>query len=85
MAIYAETTMLKTLKENKYKLLGQDWYWNGTDYKVSEVRTELKNGYYHGVGVYLEADNGKTKFNDVYSLTMWGYDKLMTIIKDEKK
>jgi hypothetical protein len=40
-------------------------------YTVTQVHTELKNGYYHGVGLSMADRNGEISFQDVYSITSW--------------
>ena len=67
LCIFAETTILKKLESLKGKE-GE----NLTDrYILKEVRTEVKDEYYHGVGLtVIDTFGGKSKdeWSDVYSL-----------------
>lgn len=68
---YAENEMLEKIKTFK---VGDTF---GEDYTILEVRTEVKNDYYHSVGLKYSRVNftGKVeeKWDDVYALTRWHY------------
>ena len=53
------------------------------NYKVLEVNLNLKDDYYHGVGLSLQSTNGSDNisFDDVYSLTRWLYNDIFGISK----
>lgn len=70
--LYAENDMLQKLEEVKERI-GEQF---DHQYKIHNVRTTLKDEYYHGVGIDLIDKDGKTSFQDVYSLTMFYYDKV---------
>lgn len=75
---YAENEMFEKIKTLK---VGDKF---GTSYTIKEIKTKLKDGYYHGVGiVYLnERSNGtvEERWCDVYSLTRYYYDDLKKMI-----
>jgi hypothetical protein len=51
-------------------------------YEVLGITTEVKNDYYHAVGLTLNGSIGsgdKEKFTDVYSLTRWYYEGVFNI------
>lgn len=80
-ALFAENEMLEKLKEITDRV-GEKF---DHQYTIKEVRTEFpkqySDPYYHGVGLNLEKEDGKTDFQDVYSLTMYYYE---SIFKTEK-
>jgi hypothetical protein len=45
-------------------------------YKVEKVYKELKNEYYHGVGIKFVKSNGGDHMQDVYSLSHWYLEDL---------
>jgi hypothetical protein len=80
LEIFSETEMLEKIKTMKVgDKIGDDKY----PYEVVEIRTEVKDDYYHGVGLVLKQTNftGKTeeKWDDVYSLTRWRYNEVFGI------
>lgn len=76
-SLFSETTMLNKLEEVKSRI-GEDF---DSQYKIKEVKTKVENEYYHDAGILLEDEDGKTRFQDVYSLTCYYYDK---VFKEEK-
>ncbi len=75
--LFAENTMFDKLKELK---VGQPF---GSRSTIKEIRSKLKDGYYHGVGVTAVNEDGKEDWSDVYSLTRWHYDEVFP--KEEEK
>jgi len=48
-------------------------------YKITDIRTEVKDDYYHAVGLsYVNTNfpNSKEEWSDVYSLTRYHYDEI---------
>lgn len=68
---YAENEMLEKIKTFK---VGDTF---GKDYTILAVKTEVKDDYYHAVGLKHSrvSFNGKVeeKWDDVYALTRWHY------------
>lgn len=67
--LFAENTMLQKLKQIKTgaKLNNR--------YKVGKIRTEVKDDYYHSVGMDL-VDGNDNGFKDVYCLTRYYFDDI---------
>ena len=74
LSLFAETTMLQKIKEYTNKI-GE---LINKRYKVGKVNTELKDGYYHAVGITLidTLCNDKEDFQDVYSLSRWYFEDI---------
>jgi hypothetical protein len=78
--LFAETNMFEKIKTIKIgEKLGS--------YEVLSIKTELKDGYYHGVGLTLKGTNGadSKRFYDVYSLTQYYYDSIFPEEVEEAK
>lgn len=72
--LFAQTETLQRLNHFKEgEIFTKDFY---GDVKIQYINTELKNEYYHAVGLGLINEKGEKKFEDVYSLTRWMYDDL---------
>lgn len=88
LTLFAQTTMFNKLEEYKTKLNQDTFTLFRQDYIVVEVKNDLKDEYFNGVGLVLQKKldvkgaKGETKFEDVYSLTRWFYDSVFT---EEKK
>lgn len=70
---YAENDVLEQIK--KYKV--GDMF--GDAYKITKVKTELKDGYYHSCGLSLHNTNfpdSKGSWSDIYSLAQFYCDQL---------
>lgn len=69
LQMFAENTMLRKIKEFKNKI-GEKL---NDQYIIDGVATEVKDDYYHGVGIStIETSNKKEKtFHDVYRLSRW--------------
>lgn len=77
LSLFAENTMLQRIKEIKSgKKLGDR-------YKAGEIRTEVKDDYYHAVGISLidTMNKDKSEWADVYSLSRYYFKD---IFKDKK-
>ncbi len=61
--LFAQTDMLEGIKRFK---VGDEFKGDMHKGTITEIRTELKNNYYHGVGLKIG-----DKWEDVYSLTRW--------------
>jgi hypothetical protein len=74
LTLFAETTMLKKLKEYKDKT-GESL---NKRYKVGKVSTEVKDEYYHSAGIELIDTMGKESksFQDIYSLTRYHFEDI---------
>jgi hypothetical protein len=80
MGLYAETDVLDMLKslptDTVGKLLGR--------YEITEVRTsfpkDYSEPYYHGVGLVVREREDYTRIYDVYTLTSYHLDDLMSLI-----
>lgn len=70
--LFAETSTFKMLEIFKNKI---DEQFN-CNYKIKEVKNDLKDNYYHNVGILLVNDKNETKFEDVYSLTRWYFENI---------
>ncbi len=70
LEIFSKTDMLEKIKEFK---VGQIL---NNKYEIIDIRTDVKNEYYHGVGLTLKGTNGRESedWKDVYSLTRWYLD-----------
>lgn len=72
LTLFAESTMIKKLKEYKTgEMLSER-------YKIGKVVTEVKDEYYHAVGMEtIDVKNKNEKsFRDVYCLTRWYFDEI---------
>jgi hypothetical protein len=69
---YAENEMLDKIKTLK---VGDKF---GRNYVIKNIKTEVKDDYYHAVGMSFFDDDDKKedKWADVYSLTRWYYKDL---------
>lgn len=82
--IFAETKMLERLKEMS-DWVGKPFYSIGSgEFTIAEIRTEVKDDYYHGVGISLVNEKGKTEFNDVYCLTRYYFDRIFETKSEEE-
>ena len=69
LELFAESVTVKRLKEIETGQVLNEYY------KVGKITTEVKNDYYHAVG--MELARGKEKsFNDVYSLTRYYFKEV---------
>jgi len=71
LELFAQTDMFEKIKTiKKGEMLGT--------HKVLDVKTDLKDEYYHGVGLILKGTNGadSKSWQDVYSLTRWYYGSI---------
>lgn len=69
---FAQTEMLEKIKSLKVG----DMF---SAYKITEIRTEVKDDYYHAVGLkYVNTNfpDSKESWSDVYSLTRYHYEDL---------
>lgn len=69
---FAENEMLEKIKTLKVG----DMF---SSYKITKIRTEVKDEYYHAVGLEYQNTNfpdSKVDWSDVYSLTRWHYDEI---------
>lgn len=84
LEIFSETDMLEKIKTMK---VGDTFGSKEYPYEVVEIRTEVKDDYYHNVGLVLKQTNftGKTdeKWDDVYALTRWRYNEIFGIKEKE--
>jgi hypothetical protein len=71
LKLFAENDMFKKLSELK---VGEKINCFG-EKEILRIDTELEDDYYHGVGVMID-DDGREKFEDVYSLTSWYFDSI---------
>jgi len=75
MTLFSENDMLDKLKtmDNKINMPFENSI-------IKEIKTEFSGAYldpyYHELGITIENKNGKTKFIDVYSLTMYYYNEI---------
>ena len=74
LELFAQTTMFEKLKTLSNRI-GEQF---DRQYIIKEIRTELKDDYYHGVGIVLIDKDDKTKFVDVYSLSAYYYGNVFT-------
>lgn len=74
LELFAQTDMLEKIKTFKIgdKLNGY--------YTVLDIRTDVKNEYFHGVGMELGGTNGpdSKSWEDVYSLTRYYFDAVFS-------
>lgn len=72
LELFAENDMFLKLQEFKDKI--------GTPFnsklKINNVFCDLKDEYYHGVGIEFIGESGKKEFQDVYSLSRWYYKEI---------
>lgn len=54
------------------------------DVIITDIKTEVKDDYYHAVGLQLKSANEEVKFEDVYSLTRWYYNEMFPEILPER-
>lgn len=76
--LFSETITLKRLSELKVGQLLEDRY------EITEIYTEVKNEYYHGVGIEtidIAFPNNDKSFKDVYTLTSYYYESVFKGIK----
>lgn len=69
---FSENEMLEKIKTLKVG----DMF---SSYKITKIRTEVEDEYYHGVGLnYINTNfpDSKADWSDVYSLTRWHYDEI---------
>lgn len=52
-------------------------------YTITRIDTEVKDNYYHAVGVEINKGEGKTEYIDVYRLTRWHWEDFFKTKKDE--
>lgn len=72
--MYAQTETLKQLNQFKVgEIFKKDFH---GDVKIEYIETEVKNDYYHAVGLGLINAKGEKKFEDVYSLTRWSFNDM---------
>jgi len=74
LEIFAQTDMFDRIKTIKKGSVLND------KYKVLGVKTTLKDGYYHDIGLTLQGTNGATSesWYDVYALTRWYLKDIFT-------
>ncbi len=71
LELFAQTDMIEKIKTlKKGDMVGS--------YEVLDVRTKVKDDYYHEAGLNLKGTNGKDSDSwcDVYSLTRWYYEAI---------
>jgi hypothetical protein len=81
--LFSETTMVEKLKELKDNLVEGQKFDN--QYSIVDIVTEVKDNYYHGVGISLIDSEGKRKWVDVYSLTSWYFNTIFAKEVAERK
>ncbi len=77
MELFAENEMLEGIKKFK---VGDEFKGKFNKGIITEVRTEVEDGYYHGVGLTIGEE-----WCDVYSLTHWDLDGVFPDEKSEGK
>lgn len=81
LELFAENDMLETLK-GLTDVIGKPF---GSRRTVKSITTEFpkeySDPYYHGVGITVADENGKTEFHDVYRLSRWYMEEMENLIK----
>ena len=71
LVLFSENEMLEAI--SKYNVGDQF----NSQYNIKDVKTVVKDNYYHAVGLSLVDAKGESKWEDVYSLTRWYYDDVI--------
>lgn len=75
--LFAKNEMLDAIK----KLKGKEGIDFNYQYTIKEVKTDLEDNYYHGVGLVLKDKKGKKEdWRDVFSLTHWYLKDIMNLV-----
>lgn len=80
LELFAESEMLEKLKTLKVgDMLSA--------YKITGIKTEVKNDYYHGVGLNMvntNFDDSDEKWSDVYTLSRYYFEYLFPVEKSDE-
>lgn len=81
LSLFAQNDMLEILKSLKDKV-GQPFDGRHTIKKITtEFSKQYSDPYYHGVGITVVDEKGKTDFHDVYCLSHWYMEAVENLMK----
>lgn len=74
LEVFSETDVVKHLESFRVgEFFKKDFH---GDVIIDYIKTEVKNDYYHDIGLGLVNSKGEKKFEDVYSLSRWMLENL---------